>query len=246
MAVVNKPVYVFPAIEIHKTTNALEQGWENYGYLFTAAELQGTLQFSNKMGYASGEISNRTSVFCPHFKNSPSLNALDLVGSWLTVYTQPKTIDCFTLHVKATTDLEREQYVLKYGNFSGRVQWDTCLLEVDSPIGKHFLQGTGANSGLLENIIVTQTAKDKYNLQNETADQWTVYGRRGSEVLLMRDCAGEAAAAFTRAPYWSTVEDLYAILHRSGVAPLAQGRALCEPKDMPVGQILLSRYFSKD
>lgn len=43
---------------------------------------------------------------------------------------------------------------MKYGNFSGRVDWEQCLLEVESPLGKHFLQGRGAEAGLLENIIV--------------------------------------------------------------------------------------------
>ncbi|XP_063829103.1 uncharacterized protein LOC135078487 [Ostrinia nubilalis] len=195
--------------------------------------------------FVSGVINGNVSTIpCPYFRNSPRLNVQDLVGSWLTVYTQPKAIDCFTLHIRATTELEREQYVIKYGNFSERVNWENCLLEVESPLGKHFLQGNGTEAGLLENIIVTRGDEGNYIIQEQSADQWTVYGRRGSEVLVMRDCMGEAAAAFARAPYWPSAEELYAILHRSGIAPLAQGRVLCEPRDLPPNQLSISRYFS--
>ncbi|KAL0850243.1 hypothetical protein ABMA28_012093 [Loxostege sticticalis] len=195
--------------------------------------------------FASGNSSGNVSTIpCPYLRNSPPLNVQDLVGSWLTVYTQPKAIDCFTLHIRATTDLEREQYVIKYGNFSGRVAWDTCFLEVESPLGKHFLQGNGSEAGVLENVIVSRGENGKYIVHDQSADQWTVYGRRGSEVLVMRDCMGEAAAAFARAPYWPSADELYAILHRSGIAPLAHGRVLCEPRDLPSNQLTISRYIS--
>lgn len=56
--------------------------------------------------FASGNSSGNVSTIpCPYLRNSPPLNVQDLVGSWLTVYTQPKAIDCFTLHIRATTDL---------------------------------------------------------------------------------------------------------------------------------------------
>lgn len=51
--------------------------------------------------------------------------------------------------------------MIKYGNFSGRVNWDMCLLEVESPLGKHFLQGNGSESGLLENIIMSRDENGK-------------------------------------------------------------------------------------
>lgn len=88
------------------------------------------------------------------------------------------------------------------------------------------------------------TLSGKFEVQEQSADQWTVYGRRGSEVLVMRDCLGEAAAAFARTPYWPSAQELFAILHRSGIAPLAQGRVLCEPRDLPLHQLSISRYFS--
>lgn len=52
--------------------------------------------------------------------------------------------------------------MIKYGNFSGRVTWDTCFLEVESPLGKHFLQGNGSEAGVLENVIVSRGENGKY------------------------------------------------------------------------------------
>lgn len=42
---------------------------------------------------------------CPLYKKGASLNVQDLVGSWMTVYTQPKAVDCFKFHIRATTEL---------------------------------------------------------------------------------------------------------------------------------------------
>lgn len=52
--------------------------------------------------------------------------------------------------------------MLKYGNFSDRVNWNTCFLEVVSPQGKHYLQGDGTLSGVLENIIIVES-KGRYD-----------------------------------------------------------------------------------
>lgn len=53
--------------------------------------------------------------------------------------------------------------MVKYGNFSNRVNWNTCLLELVSPQGKHYLQGDGTLSGMLENIIIFETSPGKYD-----------------------------------------------------------------------------------
>ncbi|KAF9419258.1 hypothetical protein HW555_004185 [Spodoptera exigua] len=98
---------------------------------------------------------------CPLYRKGPSLNILDVVGRWMTVYTQPKAVDCFKFQVRATTDLEREQYIIKYGEFGGRVDWNLCLLQVETLAGKHFLMGNGSESGLLENIIITENKNGK-------------------------------------------------------------------------------------
>lgn len=45
---------------------------------------------------------------------------------------------------------------MRYGDFNGRVDWSSCLLQVETPLGKHFLQGNGTESGLMENIIITE------------------------------------------------------------------------------------------
>lgn len=42
---------------------------------------------------------------CPFHKKGPSLDVQDVVGSWMTVYMQPKSIDCFKFHIRATTEL---------------------------------------------------------------------------------------------------------------------------------------------
>lgn len=42
---------------------------------------------------------------CPLYKKGASLNIYDVVGRWMTVYTQPRAIDCFKFQVRATTDL---------------------------------------------------------------------------------------------------------------------------------------------
>lgn len=44
-------------------------------------------------------------LVCPFFKNGPSLDTSGLVGSWMTVYTQPKSVKCFNLHIRTVTDL---------------------------------------------------------------------------------------------------------------------------------------------
>ncbi|CAH1643505.1 unnamed protein product [Spodoptera littoralis] len=170
---------------------------------------------------------------CPLYKKGASLNIHDVVGRWMTVYTQPRAIDCFKFQVRATTDLEREQYVIKYGEFDGRVDWNLCLLQVETIAGKHFLMGNGSESGLLENIIIMENKNGDYMLQNQSADQWMLFGRRGSEVLMIRDCYGETAAAFARAPYWPSTTELSAIFHRSGIAAQTRGRLLCEPHEGP-------------
>ncbi|CAK1599751.1 unnamed protein product [Parnassius mnemosyne] len=178
----------------------------------------------------NGEIgANSINVFCPHYRNGPKLNVYDLVGSWITVYTRPKALNCYMLNIRAITDLEREKNFLKYGNFSSRVDWSNCYLEVESRMGKHYFQGDGSESGVLENIIILQTDDEKYTLHEQSADQWTIYGRRGSELAVMRDCAGKAIAVFARIPYWPTPHQLYATLHRSGVNALNLDRVLCEP-----------------
>lgn len=43
--------------------------------------------------------------FCPLYKKGHSLNVQDVVGSWMTVYTQPKGVDCFKFNVRATMEL---------------------------------------------------------------------------------------------------------------------------------------------
>ncbi|XP_049870451.1 uncharacterized protein LOC126369888 [Pectinophora gossypiella] len=139
---------------------------------------------------------------------------------------------------------EREQYTTQYGNFSGRVNWAYCFLEVDSPFGKHYLQGDGSSAGLLENIVITFDDKGRHNLQDQSGDQWTMFGRRGSELLLMRDCSGEAVAVFARAPYWPSTTDLYAILHRSGITQLTRQRVLCEPLDLPTRHCFMNNYYT--
>ncbi|CAH0600553.1 unnamed protein product [Chrysodeixis includens] len=187
------------------------------------------------------KATNNLTVYdiCPLYKKGPSLNIQDLVGSWMTVYTQPKPVDCFKFHIRATTELEREQYIVKYGTFNGRVNWSNCLLQVETPLGKHFLQGNGSQAGLMENIIILEENAGDYSLQNQSADIWTVFGRRGSEVLMIRDCYGDTAAAFARAPYWPTAPELSAIFHRSGIAALTHGRLLCEPQDHPTKQHII-------
>lgn len=42
---------------------------------------------------------------CPLYKKGQNLNVQDVVGSWMTVYTQPKAVDCFQFHVRATMEL---------------------------------------------------------------------------------------------------------------------------------------------
>lgn len=53
--------------------------------------------------------------------------------------------------------------MVKYGNFSNRVNWNICLLEVVSPQGKHYLQGDGTLSGILENIIIDESSEGAYD-----------------------------------------------------------------------------------
>ncbi|XP_075985785.1 uncharacterized protein LOC142982927 [Anticarsia gemmatalis] len=189
---------------------------------------------------------NKTlSELCPIYKKGPNVNVFDLVGSWLTVYTTPNAAACFKFRIRATTELEREQNIVKYGNFSNRVIWSRCLLQVETPVGKHFLQGIGSDSGLMENIFIFEDKPGEYTIQNESADQWIVFGRRGSEVLVIRDCYGESAAAFARAPYWPTVTELSAIFHRSGIIAPTYGRPLCEPKEEPVREFYVTANFNK-
>ncbi|XP_026323725.1 uncharacterized protein LOC113233008 isoform X2 [Hyposmocoma kahamanoa] len=161
-------------------------------------------------------------AICPFYKNGPSLDTNELVGSWMTVYTQPKRVKCFNIHIRTITDLEREQYIVKYGNFSNRVNWNTCFLELVSSQRKHYLQGDGTLSGMLENIFIFESTKGNYSLQDQSADQWFLYGRRGNELLLMRDCADEIVALFARIAYWPTPTEVYAVLHRSGIPATAQ------------------------
>ncbi|PZC87036.1 hypothetical protein B5X24_HaOG201272 [Helicoverpa armigera] len=182
---------------------------------------------------------------CPFHKKGPSLDVQDVVGSWMTVYMQPKSIDCFKFHIRATTELEREQYIIKYGEFGGRVDWNLCRLQVESPLGKHFLMGNGTESGLMENIIIIEDKNGEYSLQNQSADQWMVFGRRGSEVLLIQDCYGDTAAAFARVPYWPTAPELSAIFHRSGIAAQTYGRLLCEPRNSQVTQLKTSEAYKQ-
>lgn len=85
-------------------------------------------------------------------------------------------------------------------------------------------------------ILIKIFETGQYTLQNQSADIWMVFGRRGSEVLMIRDCYGDTAAAFARAPYWPTAPELSAIFHRSGIAALTHGRLLCEPQDNPTRQ----------
>ncbi|XP_073943245.1 uncharacterized protein isoform X1 [Choristoneura fumiferana] len=169
-------------------------------------------------------------VPCPHYKSGPALDVEALVGTWLTVYTQPKSVNCFSLQIRATTELERDQYIMKFGKISNSVDWSQCFLEVLSPQGKHFLQGNGSDSGLLENIFLVQNSKGELSLHKQRANQWQIFGHRGDEVLVMRDCAGGAAAAFARAPFWPTRTHLHAILHRSGVVCVAKDHVQCEPE----------------
>lgn len=82
-------------------------------------------------------------------------------------------------------------------------------------------------------------------LYDQIADQWAIFGQRGRELLLMRDCSGEALALFARAPYWPEPPDLYAVLHRSGVASVSLGRILCEPVDAAVQRELKHFYSEK-
>lgn len=42
---------------------------------------------------------------CPAYKKGSNVDVANLVGNWMTVFTQPETIDCFTVHIRATTDL---------------------------------------------------------------------------------------------------------------------------------------------
>lgn len=44
-------------------------------------------------------------TICQFYKNGPRLDINGLVGSWMTVYTQPKTVKCFNLHIRSITDL---------------------------------------------------------------------------------------------------------------------------------------------
>ncbi|XP_013166607.1 PREDICTED: uncharacterized protein LOC106117081 [Papilio xuthus] len=172
---------------------------------------------------------NGTNVYCPYYRIGPKLDVFDLMGNWMTVYTQPKAVNCFMLNIRGITDGDREQYIHKYGNFSGAVDWYNCYLEVDSPLGKHVFQGDGSDSGVLENIIIFESDDGKYTLHEQSADQWVLHGPRGAELAVMRDCAGAATAVFARVPHWPTPHQLYAILHRSGVNAVTLGRILCEP-----------------
>ncbi|KAJ2938418.1 hypothetical protein O0L34_g13335 [Tuta absoluta] len=165
---------------------------------------------------------------CEHFKNGPILDIGDLVGTWMTVYTQPSNITCFKMSIRATTDLERDQLSIKYGNFSGKVDFNQCLLQIETEHMKHFLQGDGGDSGLLENIVIYEDEKGQFFLQEQNADQWTMFGRRGGELLLMRDCSAEALAIFARAPYWPATTDIYAILHRSSIKATTAQRVMCQ------------------
>uniref|UniRef100_A0A2A4JQ05 Uncharacterized protein n=1 Tax=Heliothis virescens TaxID=7102 RepID=A0A2A4JQ05_HELVI len=97
--------------------------------------------------------------------------------------------------------------------------------------------GNGTHSGLMENIIIIEDKNGEYAIQNQSADQWMVYGRRGSEVLMIRDCYGDTAAAFARVPYWPTAPELSAIFHRSGITAQTYGRLLCEPPVSPMTQL---------
>lgn len=42
---------------------------------------------------------------CPLYKKGNDLNVQDVVGSWMTVYTQPKGLECFKFHIRATMEL---------------------------------------------------------------------------------------------------------------------------------------------
>ncbi|CAB3229705.1 unnamed protein product [Arctia plantaginis] len=110
----------------------------------------------------SGVVTKKLKEICPAYKKSPSVDVADLVGNWMTVFTQPEAIDCFTVHIRATTEMEREIYTTKYGNFSSSVDWSRCFLQVGTPLGKHFLQGNGTESGLMENIIIFEDKPGKY------------------------------------------------------------------------------------
>ncbi|KAL0850244.1 hypothetical protein ABMA28_012094 [Loxostege sticticalis] len=160
--------------------------------------------------FASGNSSrNASKIPCPYFRKTfPPLNVQGLVGNWRPIKAESHvTMICFNLNIRATTELEREQYVIKYGNFNGRVNWSTCFLEVvESPLGKHFLQGNGSEAGVLENIIVSRDENGTYILLDQGADQWQVVGRRGVvEMIEMQDCMSMVSVSLLREPSWPEV-----------------------------------------
>lgn len=53
---------------------------------------------------ATDKIAVPTAI-CPFYKNGSSLDTSGLVGRWMTVYTQPKSVKCFNLHIRTITDL---------------------------------------------------------------------------------------------------------------------------------------------
>ncbi|CAH2068530.1 unnamed protein product, partial [Iphiclides podalirius] len=127
--------------------------------------------------------------------------------------------------------MEQQELRFRYGNFTGIVDWSSCHLEVESSFGNHYFQGDGSNAGVLENIIIYKSDDGQYVLQERSADQWTIYGAEGNELLVMRDCDGKATAVFARVPFWPTPHQLYAILYRSGVKPRTLHRIPCETNE---------------
>lgn len=71
-------------------------------------------------------------------------------------------------------------------------------------------------------------------LVEQSSDQWALYGRRGRELLFMRDCAAHALTVLARAPFWPTSIDVYAVLHRNDIVPLSSERNFCKHPLFPV------------
>ncbi|XP_049871211.1 uncharacterized protein LOC126370417 [Pectinophora gossypiella] len=142
---------------------------------------------------------------CEKFKEGTINFELNKMADvWQTAYYKlPEKVQCFKIHIKKLTDKEKKENAMRYGNFSGAINWNKCNLEIKAATEihrRHFLQGDSENEGVLDNIIIVEESyTGAQKIQEESADQWLV----AHNMLLMRDCETGGVVVFSKVPHLS-------------------------------------------
>ncbi|KAJ8718871.1 hypothetical protein PYW07_016427 [Mythimna separata] len=189
---------------------------------FGKTDIKETATESMQVDRKSGKARNELWKKCRQYRNGDSFDLRKMADVWQVVYYRlANKLKCFKLHIKQVTPKDQRRYAKVYGNFNDTVSWNRCFLEITSNEKehrgrRHFLQGTQADKGIMENVIIDEEhcKNTTYiTLHRESGDQWLVIGK----LMVMRDCVNGDYVVFTKVPLQPRKADIMDALKKFGL-----------------------------